>query len=302
MVERPDLTAQASQQAAQREHRKKWYRQVLRFIRAKPLGALGAFMVLAVLVMGFGAPLISPYGVAQIDPGYELTSYSWRHWLGTDHLSRDVMSRVFYATRISMLISLFSVLWSAIVGAFWGLASGYFMGKVDLISQRLVDTFMSIPTLILAMAVVVALGPSVPNLVIAIGLTFVPRVARVTRSAAIALRERQFVEAARAIGATDAVIILRHVAPNCVAPFLVVVTAELGTAILAESSLSFLGLGTAEPNASLGAMLSASAQNYFLVAPWMAIWPGVALALAVFGFNIFGDALRDVLDPRLRRG
>jgi peptide/nickel transport system permease protein len=156
--------------------------------------------------------------------------------------------------------------------------------------------------LVLALAVVAVLGPSTTNVIIAISIVYGPRVARVTRSAAISIRERQFVEAARAVGANDWRIVIRHVVPNCLAPFLIIATAELGTAILAESSLSYLGLGTQEPNPSLGYMLSGAAAGYFEVAPWMALWPGIFISLAVFGFNIFGDALRDVWDPRLRRG
>ncbi|MBI4234286.1 MAG: ABC transporter permease [Chloroflexi bacterium] len=285
-----------------RQQRRKWYKVLVRFVRQKPLGAIAALMIVAVLVMGFAAPLIAPWGQFQTDNGYELQGYSWRHWMGTDQWGRDIMTRIFYGARISLLISLLSVVVGSGTGALWGVASGYLMGKVDLISQRVVDALMSIPLLIVAMAVVAALGASIPNLVIAIAVTFAPRVARVTRSAAISLRERQYVDAARAVGASDSAIILRHVAPNCMAPFLVVATAELGTAILVESSLSFLGLGTREPRASLGAMLSGAVQNYFVIAPWMAIWPGVVLALAVFGWNVLGDALRDVLDPRLRRG
>ena len=285
-----------------RQDGRPWHSSILRFVRKKPLGAVAALMILLILLLAFVGPLLSPYGQFELDTGHELEGYSTRHWLGTDQWGRDIMTRVFYGARISIAIALGAVTVGAGLGFLWGLTSGYFMGKFDLLSQRVVDALLAIPTLILAMALVVALGTSTLNLVIAIALVFIPHMARVIRSSALSLRERPFVEAARAIGVGNTRIVLRHVGPNCMAPFLVVATAELGSAILVESSLSFLGLGTAEPHASLGAMLSGPGQGFFLIAPWMAIWPGVALSMLVFGFNLFGDALRDVLDPRLRKG
>ena len=201
-----------------------------------------------------------------------------------------------------MSIGLISALLGGTTGAVWGIASGYYIGTFDMVSQRIVDTMIGFPNLILIIAIVAVLGANPTFLIYAIAIGFIPNMNRVMRSAALSVGRRQFIDAARAIGVGNTRIIFRHVAPNCFAPFLVIWPAEMGVAILAESSLSFLGLGTREPSASLGAMLSGAGQSYFLIAPWMAIWPGVLLSIAVFGFNYFGDALRDVLDPRLRRG
>lgn len=276
--------------------------RLLRFTRTKPLGAFSAVVLLLILAVAAFAPVVAPYDPTAHTPGQERKGYSVEHLLGTDQFGRDVLSRTLFGARTSLSISFAAVLFGSFTGAVLGVVSGYYMGRFDMIIQRIMDALMAFPGLILAMAVVAVLGAANINVVIAIGLGFFPRVARVTRSSAISLRERQFVEAARAIGNRGWGVILRHLLPNSIAPFLIVVSAELGGAILAESSLSFLGLGTQEPNPSLGAMLSRASQQYFLRAPWMAIWPGVALSITVFAFNVFGDALRDVLDPRLRRG
>lgn len=272
------------------------------FARAKPLGAVSAAVLVLVFAVAVLAPVIAPYDPTAFSRGEELRPYSAGHWLGTDQFGRDTFSRTLFGARASLVISVGSLLLGALSGAVLGVMSGYYMGRFDMLLQRLMDALMSFPSLILAMAVVAVLGPSASNIIIAIGLTFVPRMARVTRSSALSLRERQFVDAARGMGASDLWIMMRHIVPNAVAPFLVLASSELGAAILAESSLSFLGLGTQEPNPSLGGMLSRASQQYFLRAPWMAVWPGVALSVTVFAFNVLGDALRDVLDPRLRRG
>ncbi|MBI2886197.1 MAG: ABC transporter permease [Chloroflexi bacterium] len=277
-------------------------RRLARFARTKPLGAAAAAMVILVLFLAMAAPVIAPYGPTTAQEGFERRPPGPEHIFGTDQFGRDIFSRVLYGSRVSLTIALAAVATGSISGALLGIASGYYLGKFDLLVQRFIDAKMAFPTIILAMSIVAVLGPSTVNLIIAIALAFLPGMARITRSSAISLRERQFVDAARAIGGSDRRIMLQHIIPNAMAPFLIVATAELGGAILAESSLSFLGLGTQEPNPSLGAMLSRASQQYFLRAPWMAIWPGVALSALVFGFNVFGDALRDVLDPRLRRG
>ena len=278
------------------------FQRLAHFARTKPLGAASALILLVVILLALFAPLVVPYDPTAFTPGQERKGYSAEHLLGTDQFGRDVLSRTLFGARTSLAISLAAVVVGSFTGALLGIVSGYYMGRFDMWLQRIMDALMAFPGLILAMAVVAVLGASGINIVIAIGLGFLPRVGRITRSSAMSLRERQFIDAARAIGNRDWAIILRHIIPNAVAPFLVVITAELGGAILAESSLSFLGLGTQEPNPSLGAMLSRASQQYFMRAPWMAIWPGVALSLTVFAFNVFGDALRDVLDPRLRRG
>jgi len=273
---------------------------VLRFVVRKPLGAVGAGMVLLLALLAYGGVLFTPYGKLEQNVSEALQAPSLRHPMGTDQFGRDLLTRIMYASQVSLLIGFATVVVSGVIGGILGVVSGYLGGKVDLFFQRVVDVLMSFPLLILAMAIVVMLGANTFNVVIAIAATYAPRLARVVRSVALSVREKQYVEAARAIGCPDWRIMLYHVAPQCVAPTLVLVTAQLGGAILVESSLSFLGMGTQEPNPSLGNMLSGAAAGYFEAAPWMAIFPGLAIALAVFGFNVFGDALRDVLDPRLR--
>jgi peptide/nickel transport system permease protein len=270
------------------------------FVRLWPLGALGGGILLLLILAALLAPLISPYDpTAQYIAG-RLEPPGPGHWLGTDQFGRDLFSRIIYGARVSLTVGFLSVLLAGLAGGLVGLLSGYFLGRTDLLVQRLVDVLMSFPLLVLAMLVVAVLGASTTNVVVALAIAYTPLAVRVTRSRAMAVRGAPFVEAAQAIGASEVRILLRHIAPACLAPWLVLVTAELGTAILAESSLSFLGLGTQEPMPSLGGMLGGAALQHMEQAPWMALWPGLAIGLAVFGFNLFGDALRDALDPRLR--
>ncbi|MCS7206394.1 MAG: ABC transporter permease [Dehalococcoidia bacterium] len=276
------------------------WKGVVRFIVRKPLGAVGAGMILFLVLFAYVGVFFMPYGKLEQNVLEALNAPSLRHPLGTDQFGRDMLTRIMYASQVSLFIGFATVLVSGVVGGIIGVVSGYLGGKVDLLFQRVVDVLMSFPLLILAMAIVAMLGASTYNVIIAIAISYAPRLARVVRSVALSVREKQYVEAARAIGCSDVRVMVYHVAPQCVAPTLVLVTAQLGAAILVESSLSFLGLGTQEPNPSLGNMLSGAAAGYFELAPWMAIFPGLAIALAVFGFNVFGDALRDVLDPRLR--
>lgn len=275
---------------------------VLRFFRTKPLGAFGGSLVLFMIAVAFFAP-----GIATHDP-YELRVDSLfvppnvDHRFGTDNYGRDLFSRVVWGSQISVFVGFVSVAIGGVLGALIGLACGYFGGRFDMIVQRFVDAKQAIPGLVLALAIMAALGASVTNVIIAISIGLVTSQARIVRSQALAVKEMMYVEAARSIGCSDAWILFRHVMPNCVAPFLVVTSAQIGGAILTEASLSFLGLGVPPPNPSWGAMLSGAAQQFAERAPWMAIFPGTAITLVVFGFNLFGDALRDVLDPRLRRG
>lgn len=283
-----------------RAFRRSLWKGIVRFIIRKPLGAVGAGMILFMALFAFVGVLFMPYGKLEQNVPEALQAPSLRHPLGTDQFGRDMLTRIMYASQVSLFIGFATVFVSGIAGGILGVISGYFGGKVDLFFQRVVDVLMSFPLLILAMAIVVMLGATTYNVIIAIAVSYAPRLARVVRSVALSVREKQYVEAARAIGCPDWRIMLYHVAPQCVAPLLVLVTAQLGAAILVESSLSFLGMGTQEPNPSLGNMLSGAAAGYFEMAPWMAIFPGLAIGVAVFGFNVFGDALRDVLDPRLR--
>ena len=271
-----------------------------RFCRRKPLGALGGLMVLAMLIMAFGADWIAPYSYDEALRDARLQPPSARHWMGTDNLSRDLWSRIVYGARVSITVGFGAVAITAILAAAIGVTSAYFGGAYDLIVQRIVDGWMSFPALVIVLSLMAVLGPGLLNVIVALAVLGTATQSRVIRSAALVVKEQAFVEAARAAGAGHARIILVHLLPNVAATVIILATIGLGVAILAESALSFLGFGVPPPHPSWGGMLSGSGRTYMDQAPWMAIWPGVAISLAVFGFNMLGDALRDVLDPRLR--
>jgi peptide/nickel transport system permease protein len=274
--------------------------QLVRFCRKKPLGAAGGFlMVLMVLTAIFAEPL-STHDPIGTDAAATLARPGSDHWLGTDHLGRDIYSRIVHGTRISLIVGLLSTILGSVFGGLIGLVSAYFGGKTDLITQRVLDILQGLPLLVLALVMSAALGPSVENVVIAISIPILPRAARVIRASVLSIREMQYIEAARALGLRHLRIAFRHVLPNTVGPFIVLTTAQLGAAILVEATLSFLGLGVPEPYPSWGRMLSVSAAEYAQKAPHLVLFPGIAISLAVFGSNLLGDALRDTLDPRLR--
>jgi peptide/nickel transport system permease protein len=250
--------------------------------------------------VGLGANVIAPYDPLATDYGAMLARPSTAHWLGTDAFGRDVLSRIIYGSRTAMLVGFACAFIGATVGAVIGVASAYFAGKVDLLVQRVMDIFLAFPLIILALAVVSILGTGIQNVIVAIAIPMIPRAALVARSSALAIREMPYVDAARAAGFRHRRIILRHMLPNVMAPYLIMLTAYLGQAILAEASLTFLGLGVSEPTPAWGLMLRGAAVQFAEAAPWMAIFPGLAISLAVFAFNLFGDSLRDALDPRLR--
>ena len=273
---------------------------VLGLIFRKPLGAAGAFIVIIMILMAASAEFIAPYDPIVNDFANMLSAPGAEYWLGTDEFGRDILSRLIYGARTALFVGFSCAFIGATAGLVLGVASAYFGGTFDLIFQRVMDIFMAFPLIILALAVVSILGTGIQNVIIAITIPFIPSCARVVRSSALAIREIPYVDAARALGYTHARIILRHMTPNVMAPFLIMITAFVGQAILLEASLSYLGLGVQEPTPAWGLMLSGGAEEYAESAPWIAIFPGIAISLAVFGFNLFGDALRDVLDPKLR--
>jgi peptide/nickel transport system permease protein len=246
------------------------------------------------------ADLICRFDALTVDSAHRLAPPSLLHWMGTDSFGRDVWSRIVHGARISLAVGIGSTALGSSIGVTIGLASGYLSGWVDLLFQRVTDILQALPLLVLALVMTAALGPSLPNVILAIAIPLIPTVARVVRANTLALRELPFVEAAKSIGMSETRIALRHVLPNTLAPLIVLATAQLGSTILTEASLSFLGLGIPEPYPSWGRMLSESAAEYVRVAPWLVIFPGLAISLAVFGTNLFGDALRDILDPRQR--
>lgn len=271
-----------------------------KFVRTKPLGAAGALIILGVIFLALFAPIVATHDPLLIDSSATFTRPGAEHYFGTDNLGRDVFSRIVYGARISLYVGIISVGLGTVTGALIGLLTAYFGGKFDLIVQRFVDVLMAFPSLIFALAIVAMLGQSLLNVVIAISLVLLTGPARVIRSAALSVKQNMYVDAAHAIGCSDARILFRHILPNVVAPFIILATAALGAAILIEASLSFLGVGTPPPAPSWGGMLTGSARTFAEKAPWLGIFPGLAISMAVFGFNLFGDALRDVLDPRLR--
>ena len=273
---------------------------VWRSVRRKPMGAVGAVIVCLLVVLAVFAGRIAQYDPDKVRAVQRFQPPGGAFWFGTDDFGRDVFSRVVYGARISLQIGISAVFLGTSVGALVGLISGYWGGRTDLVIQRVMDAMMAFPTLVLALAVVAALGASLSNVILAVALTLVPVANRVVRSVALSVRETDYVTAARGLGGSPWRVLFIHVLPNCFAPYVVIATANLGTAILAEAALGFLGLGVPPPTPAWGSMLSGAAQGYLYRAPWMAMYPGVAITLAVFGFNMLGYAIRDVLDPRLR--
>ena len=275
-------------------------RWLKRFLLNKPLGAVGAGIVLAMFFLSAFGPFLTPYNPIDMDFFAKLESPRTTHPLGTDLYGRDVLSNIIGGAKISLYVGFVSVVIGTGFGAVWGLTSGFTGGRYDLLSQRLIDILQSIPTLALALVIVASLGSSLNNIVIAISIGLIATSARVVRGSAIVIRNMDYILAATAMGASWRRIVFTHVMPNSFAPYLIVATAALGGAILQEASLSFLGVGVPPPHPSWGRMLSGIGRDYFLIAPWMSLAPGIAIVVVVMAFNLFGDALRDILDPRLR--
>ncbi len=277
-----------------------WPVRFLRFCYRKPLGGFGAIALVLMVLVAMFAESFSTFDPVATDADKTLLAPSAVYYFGTDYLGRDMYSRIVHGTRISLAVGLISTVVGGFLGLVLGLTSGYLLGWWDQIIQRFMDIMQGLPLLVMALVMAAALGPSVPNVIMAISIPLVPRAARIIRSSTLSIREMPFVEAARAVGMSDFRIAVMHVLPNTLAPFIVLTTAQLGSAILTEAALSFLGLGIPEPYPSWGRMLSQSAAEYAQRAPWLVIYPGLAISLAVFATNLLGDALRDVLDPRLR--
>lgn len=276
------------------------WRHTLGLLGRKPLGATGLVILIIASLVAILASFLAPYHPEAIDREAVLVSPRATHWFGSDILGRDLFSRTLYGARVSLIVGLAAVVAGTTTGAVIGIISAYFGGKTDLILQRFVDSLSAFPALVLAIAIMAVLGQSLINVIIALSIVQIPRAARTLRSVALSIKETMYVEAARAIGCRDLRIMVQHVAPNCVAPYIIMGTAGLGTAIVAEASLSFLGIGTPAEVPSWGALLSGDQMQYLAVAPWLGVFPGLALTLVVFGINVLGDAMRDILDPRMR--
>jgi peptide/nickel transport system permease protein len=270
------------------------------FVVQNPLGAAGLVIVLVMIVMAVFAEEVTRYDPLANNFGDMLSAPNADYWLGTDQYGRDLYTRIVFGARTALLVGFASAFIGATLGLVLGVASAYFGGWFDLIFQRVMDILMAFPLIILALAVVSIFGTGASNVIFAITIPFIPRCARVVRSSALAVRETPYIDAPRACGYSHARIVLRHMVPNVMAPYLIIMTAAVGQAILIEASLSYLGLGVQEPTPAWGLMLRGGAEDYAESAPWVAIFPGVAISLAVFGFNLFGDSLRDWLDPKMK--
>jgi peptide/nickel transport system permease protein len=282
------------------ERPRSWRAGVIGFCRRQPLGTVGLAVVLVMAVAGLSAEWIAPYSPTSNDFAAMTEPPSWAHFMGTDQFGRDLFSRIVFGARTALIVGFCCAIVGGVAGLVLGVASAYFGGRIDLVLQRVLDVVMAFPLIIMALAVIAIFGSGVFNVIVAITIPLIPRCARVVRSSALAIREMPYIDAARACGFGHTRIILRHMVPNVLAPFLIMLTAFVGQAILAEASLSYLGLGVQEPTAAWGLMLQGGAEEYASTAPWIAIFPGIAIALTVFGFSLFGDALRDAIDPKLR--
>jgi peptide/nickel transport system permease protein len=282
-------------------YRPSWYEGVWSLLRNQPLAAFGGLLVIIMVTMAVFAEFIAPHDPESITFEAMLSPPDSTYVLGTDQFGRDLLSRMIFGARTALFIGCIAAFTGATTGLVLGVASAYFGGRIDLIFQRVMDVFIAFPTIIIALTIVAVFGSELRHVILAICLPFIPDAARIVRSNALALREIPYVDAARALGYSHARIILRHMVPNVMAPYLIILTANVGQAILLEASLSYLGLGVQEPTPAWGLMLQGGAEEYAESAPWVAVFPGLAIALAVFGFNLFGDGVRDALDPRLRR-
>jgi len=274
----------------------------IRLIKEKPLGVVGGVIVLIVLLVAIFANFIAPYGMNEIHPADRLGPPSAQYWLGTDQIGRDLFSRIVYGARISISVGLAGSALTTVVATLIGLISGFFGGKTDITIQRFVDAWMCFPPLLIYLSVMAILGPGLGQVIAVLGITRGIAQSRIVRGAVIGIKENVYVEAARSIGASNTKILIRHILPNVMAPIITILAVSCGYMILSEATLSFLGFGVPPPNPTWGGMLSGAGRRFMYHAPWLALWPGVALASVVYGLNMFGDAVRDILDPRMRGG
>jgi peptide/nickel transport system permease protein len=272
-----------------------------RISRRHPLGVFGAVVLIVIVVLAVGAPYLAPFDPVDGDTAALYSPPNSKYWLGTDAFGRDILSRLIYGARVSLLVGLGASLLGVVVGAAIGIFSGYRGGWTDAVAQRIMDAMLAFPMLLLALAMAAVLGPALHNVIIALAMPIIPRAARIARSSVLVLKATTFIEAARATGCSSTRIMLRHILPNTMAPLLIIATAYLGLAIVQEAALDYLGAGIQEPQASWGLMMSGSATSLALVAPWIVIFPGLAIFLVVLASNLLGDAIRDVLDPKLQR-
>jgi len=272
----------------------------IRLFREKPLGAVGFVVVLLFLFCGIFADLIAPYGMNQISPANRLKPPSERFWLGTDHLGRDMFSRLLYGAQLSVIIGFAAATLATVISVLLGIITGYLGGKVDLVVQRMVDAWMSFPDLIILIVVVSVLGPGMPQVIFVLGLVFGIGGSRIVRGAVVSVRENMYVHAAQSMGASTTRILLQHILPNILPPVIVLFTTRVGAVILVESGLSFLGFGVPPPAPTWGGLLSGSGRTYMYMAPWLALAPGLCITIVVYAINVLGDAMRDLLDPRMR--
>ena len=292
----------ALQGVARRKRRNRWLDFVVRLFREKPLAAMGLVIVVVLLATAIFADFIAPYDYREQSLKESLMGHSFTHLMGTDQLGRDIFSRIVVGARVSLVVAFSCVAGFLVIAIVFGMGTGYMGGKVDMLVQRFVDGWMTIPTLIILLAMVSVVGQGLWQIILVLSLDRGISTSRVLRGEALALKETTYVEAARAVGAGHLRIFLLHVVPNAFAPIIIMATISLGVFILAEASLSFLGYGVPPPFPTWGSMLSGSGLSYMQRAPWMAIWPGVALTVGVWAFNMLGDGMRDQLDPRLRGG
>jgi peptide/nickel transport system permease protein len=283
--------------------RRDWFTDfVVRLVTEKPMGTAGGIIVLLLFLVGILADILAPYGYNDVNMREVLKSPSSQFILGTDQLGRDMLSRIIYGARISMIVGLAASAMDAFLATLIGVVSGYFGGKVDLIIQRIVDSIIVFPNLFFYLSVMALVGPGIVQVIFVLGILQGIGSSRLIRSAVMAARNNVYVEAARSLGSPNTRILLRHILPNVMAPIIIIFTIAMGGVIIAEASLSFLGFGIPPPTPSWGGMLSGAGRRYMLQAPWLVIWPGLALSLVVYGINMLGDAMRDLLDPRLRGG